>query len=145
MTKDAPDDLEAVRAVVAALADFAAPEQERILRWAREKLGLPAGQGAVSTHVRAATDAAPTPGPPPTPTRMSRPAQTLINAHQQGLLDKGAERGTYVINSVGENLVAMALPGGTGTVSKPSKRRAPRQASKTQTRGRSATAARKRR
>jgi hypothetical protein len=39
MTKP-PDDLEAVRAVVDALSGFDAPAQERILRWAREKLGL---------------------------------------------------------------------------------------------------------
>ncbi len=34
------DDLEAVRAVAAALEGFDASEQERIIRWAREKLGL---------------------------------------------------------------------------------------------------------
>jgi len=36
----AKDDLEAVRAVAAALNGFDADEQERIIRWAREKLGL---------------------------------------------------------------------------------------------------------
>ena len=41
MTK-AADDLEAVRAVTAALEGFEANEQERIIRWAREKLGLSA-------------------------------------------------------------------------------------------------------
>lgn len=41
--------------------------------------------------------------------RLPKPAQTLVNAHGQGLLDRG-ERGTYSINTVGENLVAMALP-----------------------------------
>jgi hypothetical protein len=41
--------------------------------------------------------------------RFPRVAQTLINAHAQGLLDRG-ERGTYTLNTVGENLVAMALP-----------------------------------
>ena len=35
------DDLEAVRAVVAALDGFTPEEQERILRWAREKVNLP--------------------------------------------------------------------------------------------------------
>ncbi len=35
--------------------------------------------------------------------------QTLVNTHRQGLLDR-AERGAYSINTVGENLVAMALP-----------------------------------
>jgi hypothetical protein len=41
--------------------------------------------------------------------RLPKPAQTLVNAHHQGLLDRG-ERGAYIINTVGENLVAMALP-----------------------------------
>ena len=36
------DDLDAVRAVVDALKAFPAEEQRRILRWAQEKLGLPA-------------------------------------------------------------------------------------------------------
>jgi len=39
MTKT-PDDLDAVRAVVTALQDFDENNQERIIRWAREKLGL---------------------------------------------------------------------------------------------------------
>jgi hypothetical protein len=34
------DDLEAVRTVTTALEDFSPEEQERIIRWAREKLGL---------------------------------------------------------------------------------------------------------
>ncbi len=42
--------------------------------------------------------------------RLSRPRQTLINAKQQGYLDQ-VDRGQYRINSVGENLVAMTLPG----------------------------------
>ena len=37
------DDLEAVRTIVAALDGFAADEQERIIRWAREKVNLPSG------------------------------------------------------------------------------------------------------
>lgn len=41
--------------------------------------------------------------------RLNRPSQTLVNAHTVGLLDK-AERGSYTINAVGENLVAMTLP-----------------------------------
>ena len=36
---------------------------------------------------------------------------TLNNAKNQGYLDS-AERGAFQINSVGENLVAMTLPGG---------------------------------
>ena len=39
MTKPA-DDLEAVRVVAEALQEFDAKDQERIIRWAREKLGL---------------------------------------------------------------------------------------------------------
>jgi hypothetical protein len=42
--------------------------------------------------------------------RLSRPRQTLLNAKAQGYLDL-VERGQYRINSVGENLVAMTLPG----------------------------------
>lgn len=42
--------------------------------------------------------------------RPPRPAQTLVNAFASGLLDKSGH-GSYKINSVGENLVAMVLPG----------------------------------
>jgi hypothetical protein len=42
--------------------------------------------------------------------RPKKPAQTLLNAVNSGLLDK-AERGSFSINSVGENLVAITLPG----------------------------------
>jgi hypothetical protein len=45
--------------------------------------------------------------------RFKSPLQTLNNAHNLGLLDRGQERGTFVINTVGENLVAMTLPDGT--------------------------------
>jgi hypothetical protein len=40
MPKSTPDDLEAVRAIANALKNFDSDDQERILRWAREKLGL---------------------------------------------------------------------------------------------------------
>ena len=43
--------------------------------------------------------------------RLGNPGQTLRNAHQLGLLDKGEDAGTFSINTVGENLVAMTLPG----------------------------------
>ncbi|HZO82340.1 MAG TPA: hypothetical protein VFB33_11660 [Candidatus Binataceae bacterium] len=46
--------------------------------------------------------------------RLNRPSQTLVNAHAVGLVDK-AERGSYRINAVGENLVAMTLPSGATT------------------------------
>lgn len=40
MTNPTSDDLDAVRTIVAALQTFDAKDQERIIRWAREKLGL---------------------------------------------------------------------------------------------------------
>lgn len=42
--------------------------------------------------------------------RPKSPLQTLINAFHEGYLDRD-KRGRYKINSVGENLVAMVLPG----------------------------------
>jgi hypothetical protein len=42
--------------------------------------------------------------------RLARPITTLHNAVQRGYLDKGSGRGTFKINTVGENLVAMSLP-----------------------------------
>ena len=42
--------------------------------------------------------------------RPRRPDQTLVNAFSAGYFDK-AGRGLYKLNSVGENLVAVALPG----------------------------------
>lgn len=45
-------------------------------------------------------------------TRLSNPAQTLRNAKNLGYLDGGSP-GEFAINSVGENLVAMTLPGNT--------------------------------
>ena len=43
--------------------------------------------------------------------RFTNPRQTLANAHILGLLDRGSEKATFTLNSVGENLVAMTLPG----------------------------------
>lgn len=37
-----PDDLEAIRTIIKTLQDFEQEDQERIIRWSREKLGLPA-------------------------------------------------------------------------------------------------------
>jgi hypothetical protein len=51
--------------------------------------------------------------------RFGNPLQTLNNAHMLGLLDRGLEKGTFTINSVGENLVAMTLPGDGTTNPKP--------------------------
>lgn len=42
--------------------------------------------------------------------RLVSPVKTLHNALGAGLLNKGTGRGSYTINTVGENLVAMSLP-----------------------------------
>lgn len=161
------DDLEAVRVIAEALDGFDPGEQERILRWSRERVGLSV---ATPTALTAASLNAPqhgVPGAPPTTgtkdlksfiteknprsdvqfaaavayyyqfeapqsdrktqinsddlkescrlvnrERLQNPGQTLRNAHQQGILDKGGEAGMFTINSVGENLVAMIMPTG---------------------------------
>jgi hypothetical protein len=43
--------------------------------------------------------------------RLKRPIVTLHNASKRGYLDKGRGRGSFRINTVGENLVAMTMPG----------------------------------
>jgi hypothetical protein len=55
--------------------------------------------------------------------RFAKPAQTLVNAHQQGLLDRVPEGG-YTISNVGENLVAVTLgaDSGDGAAISPRKR-----------------------
>jgi hypothetical protein len=168
------DDLEAVRTIVAALSGFSPEEQERILRWSREKIGLaPAArtlpEGRLTQVAVPVTQATPpeataepqTPVPakdlktfvakkgprsdvqfvatvayfyrfeaPPDQrrneidaatlqnacrlagrARLPHPSMTLNNAKNQGLIDRGSEAGKYAINTVGENLVAMTLPG----------------------------------
>jgi len=59
--------------------------------------------------------------------RFKSPIMTLNNAKNQGYLDSPS-KGEFTINSVGENLVAMALPGGEaaadGKRRKPAKKRA---------------------
>lgn len=42
--------------------------------------------------------------------RLAKPIVTLHNAMKAGYLNKGPERGSFRINTVGENLVAMAMP-----------------------------------
>lgn len=173
------DDLEAVRAVVSALQPFAREEQERIIRWAREKLGLalvspvppsepiPLGNIPPQAASRPANVTADLRGfvahkDPQSDThfaatvayyyqfeapesdrkesitardlqeacrladrhRLKNPLLTLNNAHRDGLLNRGPERGTFVVNSVGENLVAMALPSGAGASAKRSPKKA---------------------
>ena len=164
-TTKTPDDFEAVRVIVTALTPFKQPDQERILRWAREKIGLPTEAKTADMHppgVGNPPAAHPAAAPQHGVTiknfveqkspksenqfaavvayyhrfeasgverkdtivagdlleacrkantkRIKNPQQTLINAHHSGLLDKTGH-GEYTINSVGENLVAMALPG----------------------------------
>ena len=179
---DKPDDLDAVRAIADMLAQFEATEQERIIRWAKERVGLPIGsppRGPASGYTGAPAEhtAPETPAPlaeegtatdiksfmeqkkpasdtdfaaavayyyrfeAPVPDRREtigkddlleacrlagrgrskRPAQTLVNAHRAGVLDK-AERGQYSINTVGENLVAITLPSADASGSAPRRR-----------------------
>jgi len=171
------DDLEAVRTVVDTVKDFSPEDQQRILRWAIEKLGVSVSVGTgytLSTHQTPSPSvavAAPVGGKDiktfmaekkprndvqfaaaaayyyrfEAPVserkeainqadlqeatrkagreRFANPLKTLSNAHTLGMLDKGGEKGTYAINSVGENLVAMTLPDG-GVVKKPAKKKA---------------------
>ncbi len=158
----ASDDLEAVRSIVNALEPFEPKEQERIIRWAREKLGLWVSSASSERVLTTGTlsEQSPLTKPPvdiKTFLNLKQPksdnhlaatvayyyrfeapenerkfaitkedflnacrlaewkrpnhvAQVLVNSQGAGLLDKGSEKGTYVINSVGENLVAVALP-----------------------------------
>ncbi len=176
-----PDDLEAVRTLIETLKPFDAEGQERIIRWTREKLGLPTSPQVPAQE--ATLGKAPPPRPQPlhatqpglapdiktfvtqkNPTsdnqlaatvtyyyrfeapeaerkesisgddlqeacrkagrpRLKNPGKTLRNAHGVGLLDRAADRGSYSINTVGENLVAMTLPGGETPA--PGQRRGP--------------------
>ena len=169
-----PDDLEAVRLVADTLKQFDGVDQERIIRWVREKLGLlESGNTSSETKSRdqsnkdneagknvdikgfvtqknpssdnqlAATIAyyyafvAPEGQRKESissddlrqacrliygTSRLKKPAQTLINAHNAGLLDKGGDHGAYRVNTVGENLVAMTLPSASA-VTRPTKKR----------------------
>ena len=177
MTTKPADDLEAVRIIVQTLESFDKVERERIIRWAREKLGMPipvreeaagkaqvpstgqvqmpseagvpsatTGQKIGGTDIRSfiksknpksgqqlaavvayyyhlvapeperkdsidATDLLDACRKADWP-RPGKPAQTMINAHEAGYLDRTGEKGRYRLNSVGENLVAMVLPEG---------------------------------
>jgi hypothetical protein len=169
------DDLGAVRLVVEALEGFPPEEQERIIRWAREKVGLAVISPTLPTPplMPTLTPVVPLSGSkdlktfvaekkpkndvqfattvayyhrfeaPPTlrkneingddlqegcrlvgRERFTHPGQTLRNAHTLGLLDKGSQAGFYAVNSVGENLIAVALTGdGTAPIKKNKKRR----------------------
>jgi hypothetical protein len=162
------DDLEAVRVLVETLHPFTNEDRERIIRWAREKLGMTVAAGGVSSLSAVGTPPAETSAAAPVPgagaaqdiatfveqknpksdvhfaaavayyyqflappherkdaitkedivdacrkadrKRPARPAQVLVNAYHEGFLDR-REQGQYRLNSVGENLVAMVLPG----------------------------------
>jgi hypothetical protein len=54
--------------------------------------------------------------------RLTEPRNTLNNANRLGYLDRGTSRGMFRINTVGENLVAMALPA-TNAVAAPSRKK----------------------
>lgn len=192
MSKPQKDDFDAVRTVIDALTGFEAEDQERILRWAREKLGLkaqsPSPLAAAPAHAPAPAAGA---APPASATaagnasdiktfvqakspssdnqfvavvayfyrfqapvqirkdtitgddvleacrltgrqRPSKISQTMVNAHNQGLLDRAEGRGTYAINTVGENLVALTLPAGgsngstAGQLRRPARKKASR-------------------
>lgn len=174
---DAPDDLEAVRKITEALRPFKTDEQDRIIRWAKEKLGLllpfeappqkkPEGTPIPShtTHPPKHTHDIKTFVNDKNPTsdtqfavtvayyyrfevpeaerkdsitgndlreacrkvnrlpRLNDPGQTLRNAHMLGYLDKAGGPGIFSINTVGENLVAMTLPGGVAEKFAPRKK-----------------------
>jgi hypothetical protein len=186
MSTPITDDLDAVRAIVEAVKNFKTEEQQRIFRWAAEKLGLsiwPLHTHATTAHPLVGegrtSQTTSTPGTsmniktfiaekrPRSDVqyaaavafyyrfeapeaekkdfinsdelqestrkagreRFGNPLQTLNNAHKLGLLDRGPERGTFLINSVGENLVAMTLPDGE-PVKKTAKKKAAKKAKK---------------
>jgi len=187
------DDLEAVRLVATALEGFSPDEQERIIRWAREKLGLEqAPRNLTDVRIqqqhspvalqRPAEPADVPQGPasgkdlktfvtgknpksdvqfaatvayfyrfeaPPEQrrneidsgilqdscrlagrSRFRHPSMTLNNAKNLGLLDRGSEAGKFAINTVGENLVAMTLPGRSDSSAKGRKPRKPKKPAK---------------
>jgi hypothetical protein len=64
--------------------------------------------------------------------RLTNPRSTLNNAKAAGYLD-GTSRGEFSINSVGENLVAMALLGGGDTAARQVKKKAKKPLSKAKT------------
>jgi len=58
--------------------------------------------------------------------RFHKPIVTLHNAVKRGYLDKGRDRGSFRINTVGENLVAMAMPGGGDKAASPGRTKSAR-------------------
>ena len=62
--------------------------------------------------------------------RLNNPLNTLNNAKKAGYLDSSSP-GVFAINTVGENLVAMTLPGGGETSAKQAKKKAKTKKDKT--------------
>jgi len=173
------DVFDAMRVVVGALENFSASDQQLVLRFVQEKLGLVTQQKQLESRSQVAeVSHAPTNAPslgsstdiksfvewkaPDSDvqfaatvayyyqfeapadhkkdsitvgdlldacrkvnrSRPNAPAQTLINAHQRGLLDKTGDKGTYKLSTVGENLVAVALPSDGPSAPKSQKRKA---------------------
>jgi hypothetical protein len=80
-----PDDLEAVRLVTTALGGFSPEDQERIIRWAREKLGLaPAPRNSPDTRTPQPSSSAVSPRPleltEPTQPPAARDLKTFVAA-----------------------------------------------------------------
>ena len=196
MTDKASDDLDAVRTIVETLGTFEPEEQQRILRWTIEKIGLrplfgPTAPAGSAISVSSAAPYVPSSHSPATTSsthgtvdiktfidqkqprsdvqfaatvayylrfeapqgerkdfingddlqeacrkanrdRLTKPYQTLMNAHTLGMLDKGSEKATFVINTVGENLVAMTLPGEGKTSARPPRARRGKTSRKTE-------------
>jgi hypothetical protein len=55
--------------------------------------------------------------------RPTNPGQTLRNSAHAGYLDKASEPGSYRLNAVGENLIAMVLPDGGTETAQPKQRK----------------------
>ena len=157
------DEFDAVRIVVEVLKNLKPDEQARVIRWAQEKLGVPApsqpaalgrpdaphrqGGSDIAAFIQQKKPAndvqfaavvayyyafeAPEANRKPEVSaadlkeatrlanteRLAKPITTLHNAVNRGYLDKGSERGTFKVNTVGENLVAMSLPTSNSTAS----------------------------
>jgi len=173
------DDLEAVKTLVETLESFNAEDRERVIRWAREKLGMAnVGPTAIAAQAQSPGSSASqrddvgarsskdiksflNEKSPKSDRQLAaavayyyafevspkdrkesigsqdlidacrlagrrRPTnagQTLRNAAHAGYLDKAQEAGRYTLNSVGENLVAMVLPGGASEAAQVNRKR----------------------
>jgi hypothetical protein len=76
--------------------------------------------------------------------RLGTPSVTLAHAKSRGYLD-AVDRGQYRINSVGENLVAMALPSSAAAAEAARKTASRRRSAKTKTASRKRATAQKKR